>query len=112
MTIRLMKDKFILLPFVASIVLMLISIFIVAANFAYISGGLIVNYGTEGFPILGDLATLQTIIAIASGIILINLFLIYKIYSLERFFAHALSLTNLFISILTLLGLSGIVSLN
>ena len=106
------KDRLVVIPFAISMVLILIAIFIGFTNFVYVNGKLIINYGNSGSPILGDLGEISSIILIGSAIILINLFLIYVVYNRERFFAYALSFTNVLISALILATLIGIASFN
>lgn len=106
------RDRFILFPFIASVLLMLISIFIGFTRFVDTGGKLVINYSSSGAPILGDLGEISSIILIAGTIILINLGLIYTIYYRKRIFAYVLSLTNVLISGLILATLMAISSFN
>lgn len=106
------RDRFILFPFIASVLLMLIAIFIGFTRFVDTGGKLVINYSSSGAPILGDLGEISSIISIAGAIILINLGLIYIIYHRERIFAYVLSLANVLISGLILATLMAISSFN
>ena len=96
--INIAKDKLIIQPFVVSAIVFLISIFMGSTRFTDIAGKLIINYDIADAPILGDQLTISSLISISATIIVVNLFLIYAVYSRERFFSYILSFVNLFIS--------------
>ena len=106
------RDKFIFTAFAISIILIVLSIFVGFTNFIGINGKLVMNYDILGNPILGDIDTIGSIIAILSAVIIMNFFLIYITYSRDKFFAYTLSFANVGISVLVLGALFGIGSFN
>ena len=106
------KNPFIIFSTGVSILMLILSIFVSAIGFEGQTGKLIINFGANNSPILGDPIMIISIFGILAAIMLINSLLVYEIYNKERFMSYVLSSVSIVISILIFISVSMVVSLN
>lgn len=107
------KDKFLFYPFLASAALVLIALVLTLIGLAKVNNLLILHFDSyRGIDFLGDKKDIFSIIGLSFAIIIINFLLAKQIYYKERFLAYSLSFTSLIFSLLILIGVSVIISVN
>lgn len=108
-----LKDKFVVIPFVAAAFILLISFSIAYINFVDYRGLLIVHYDAfRGPDFFGNKSEIFGILAIGLAVILINGFLADELYWRERFLTYFLSFGTIVFSLLILMAIIGIISIN
>jgi len=100
-------------PFFISLIL-LSGIFVFAFLNLYGSDTLLVMHydGYKGIDFLGDKSDVFSIIAISLVFIFLNVWLAKRVYFRERFLAYLLSFSSLILSLLILIGVFVIISIN
>lgn len=107
------NTKFLFYPFLASGGLILASLILAAVNFYKTSNLLIMHYdGYKGIDFLGDKNDVFSLIGIAAVMIILNVWLANRVYFKERFLSYLLSFSSLALSVLILIGVFAIISIN
>lgn len=114
MTIKEFKqDKILFYPFLASIGLILIALIRAVIGLVKVNNLLILHFDSyKGIDFLGNKSDVFSIIGLAFVIIIINFILAKKIYYKERFLAYLLSIASPIFSLLILIGVFVIISVN
>ena len=82
-------------------------------NFYKTSDLLIMHYdGYKGIDFLGDKGDVFSLIGISAAMVILNVWLANRVYFKERFLAYLLSFSSLVLSILILIGVFAIISIN
>jgi hypothetical protein len=107
------NTKLLSYPFLASGGLILASLILATVNFYKTSNLLIMHYdGYKGIDFLGDKGDVFSLIGISAVIAILNAWLANRVYFKERFLAYLLSFSSLALSILILIGVFAIISIN
>ena len=105
------KDLF--YPFLISGGLILIALISAILNFYKINNLLIMHFdGYKGMDFLGDKGDVFSLIGISAVMIILNAWLANRVYFRERFLAYLLSFSSLLLSVLILIGVFAIISIN
>ena len=114
MTIKEFKNiKPLFYPFLVSGWLILAALISAILNFYKTNNLLIMHYdGYKGIDFLGDKTDVFSLIGISAIIIIINAGLANRVYFRERFLAYSLSFSSLALSLLILIGVFAIISIN
>lgn len=107
------KKRFPLAIFTISFLLMLTGFFLAYIHLIDSDRPLIIHFDVfQGIDFFGVRNDVFTIILIAFTVILINLFLAIAIFERERFLSYILIIAGLFFSLLVLIAVAIIVSIN
>lgn len=107
------NTKLLFYPFLISGGLILIALIAAVLNFYKISNLLIMHYdGYKGIDFLGEKNDVFSLIGISAVIIILNIWLANRVYFRERFLAYLFSFSSLVISLLILIGVFAIISVN
>ncbi len=107
------KDKFLFYPFLASFGLILIGLIVALLGLLKISNLLIMHYdGYKGIDFLGDKKDVFNVIGLSAIMVILNFWLAKKLYFKERFLAYLLSFSTPLFSLLILIGVFAIISIN
>ncbi len=110
---RTIKDKFITLPFLAAAILLLITAGIAFLNLWHYQGLLIIHFDSyRGADFFGQKSDVYSMLGIALVALVINGFLADEFYWRERFVSYIFSFGTLFLSLLILIGIIAIISVN
>jgi hypothetical protein len=114
MTIReFKKDKFLFYPFLASVILALIAFIRALVRLAKINNLLILHFDSyRGIDYLGNKEDVFSIIGFSFTVIVINFLLAKKLYYKERLLSYFLSFGSTIFSLLILIGVFVIISIN
>ncbi|MEK7462980.1 MAG: hypothetical protein AAB621_01265 [Patescibacteria group bacterium] len=114
MTIKEFKNiKPLFYPFLISGGLILIALISAILNFYKINNLLIMHYdGYNGIDFLGDKSDVFSLIGILAVMIILNVWLANRVYFRERFLSYLLSFSSLALSVLILIGVFAIISIN
>jgi len=108
-----LKDKYITGLFLISAILLVISFSIAYVNFADTSNLLVIHFDNfRGIDFLGDRSDVAAILGTAAAVFSINGFLTHVFYFRERFLSYALAVSTIFFSLLILIGINVIISVN
>lgn len=107
------KIKPLFYPFFISLLLLFVAVAFTFLNL-YGTGNLLVMHydGYKGIDFLGDKNDVFSILAIAIIFIVLNMWLAKRVYFRERFLAYLLSISSLILSLLILIGVFVIISIN
>ncbi len=107
------KDKMTALPFAASIAFLLVALCVAYIAFADTGGLLIVHFDAyRGIDFLGNADNVFGIIAISAAAVAVNAFLADELYWRERFLAYIMAAAAALFSLLILIAVFAIVSIN
>ncbi|MDO8442732.1 MAG: hypothetical protein Q7S81_00480 [bacterium] len=114
MTIKEFKNtKPLFYPFLVSGGLILTALIVAVLNFYKINNLLIMHYdGYKGIDFLGDKGDVFSLIGISATMIILNAWLANRTYFRERFLAYLFSFSSLALSVLILIGVFAIISIN
>lgn len=114
MTIRdFKKDKFLFYPFLIGFGLILIALILASLGLIKTNNLLIMHYDSyKGIDFLGEKRDVFSVIGLSAVIILLNFWLAVKVYFKERFLAYSLSFASQIFSLLILIGVFVIISIN
>ena len=114
MTIKEFKNiKPLFYPFLISGVLILAALVWAVLNLYKINNLLIMRYDSyKGIDFLGDKSDVYSLIGILAVMIILNAWLVNRVYFRERFLAYLLSFSSLVLSVLILIGVFAIISIN
>jgi len=114
MTIREFKqDKLLFYPFLASAALILIAALWAFFGLAKINNLLILHYdGYKGIDFLGNKGDIWRVLGLSAAIVGFNFLLAKKLYYKERFLSYAFSFSSSIFSLLILIGIFVIISIN
>jgi hypothetical protein len=100
-------------PFLISGGLILMALVLAFLNFYKISNLLIMHYdGYRGIDFLGDKGDVFSLIGISAVMVILNIGLASRVYFRERFLAYLFSFSSLILSVLILIGVFAIISIN
>jgi len=100
-------------PFLMSGGIVLAAFFFAVLNFYKINNLLIMHYDRyKGIDFLGDKSDVFSLIGISAVMIILNAWLANGVYFKERFLSYLLSFSSLALSILILIGVFAIISIN
>ncbi len=100
-------------PFLISGGLILIALILAVLNLYKINNLLIMHYdGYKGIDFLGDKRDVYSLIGISTVMIILNAWLANRVYFRERFLSYLLSFSSFVLSVLILIGVFAIISIN
>ena len=107
------KDKMTALPFLVSAVLLVVAFCVAYIVFADTQGLLIVHFDAyRGIDFLGNTSHIFGILGIAAAALILNAFLADELYWRERFLAYVFAYMTALFSLLILIAIFAIVSIN
>ena len=107
------KDKFTAIPFALSAVFLVVAFSYAYVNFADFQNLLIVHFDSyRGADFLGDPSDVFGILGVALVILIINGFVADELYWRERFLAYVFACGSAFLSLLILMAVLAIISVN
>ncbi|MHB9019704.1 MAG: hypothetical protein ACYC3G_02420 [Minisyncoccota bacterium] len=114
MTIKEFKNtKPLFYPFLISGGLILAALILAISNLYKINNLLIMHYdGYKGIDFLGEKSDVFSLIGITMVMIILNTWLANRVYFRERFLSYLLSFSSLVLSVLILIGVFAIISIN
>lgn len=108
-----LKDKLIAIPFAMALVVLVVAFSYVYVNFADFQGLLIVHFDSyRGADFLGDPGDVFGILGVALAVLAINGFIADELYWRERFLSHVIAYGSAFFSLLILIAVLVIISVN
>ena len=108
-----MRDKFIIFPFVTSLAILIAGFLIAYSNLAEIQNLLIIHFDSfRGIDFLGDKNDVFGILGMGVVVLIINSFLANAFYWKERFLSYLLSFSTAVFSLLLLIAVLAIISIN
>lgn len=111
--IELKKIKPLFYPFLISGGLILVALILAIFNLYNINNLLIMHYdGYKGIDFLGEKSDVFSLIGITIVMIILNIWLANRVYFRERFLSYFLSFSSLLLSVLILIGVFAIISIN
>lgn len=110
---NIIKDRYLLVIFCLSALILIFSFIFAFLSLGGITTALIIHFDAyKGIDILAGRSTVFGILFSASAMLIINLFLADFLYHRDRFLAYILSFISLPLTILILIVISVIVSVN
>jgi len=107
------KDKMTVIPFVVALILLVIAFSYAYVNFADFQGLLIVHFDSyRGADFLGEPKDVFGILGVALAVLIINGFIADELYWRERFLAYIIAYGSVFFSLLILIAVLVIISVN
>ncbi|OGY67789.1 MAG: hypothetical protein A3B16_02910 [Candidatus Zambryskibacteria bacterium RIFCSPLOWO2_01_FULL_45_43] len=108
-----LKDKYLTSLFLISAILLVISFSFAYVNFSDTFNLLVIHFDSfRGIDFLGDRSDVAAILGTAAVVFLINGLLAHVFYFRERFLSYALAVGTVFFSLLILIGINVIISVN
>lgn len=105
--------KLLFYPFITSSGLILVALILAVSNLYKINNLLIMHFdGYRGIDFLGEKSDVFSLIGISISMIILNAWLANRFYFRERFLAYLLSFSSLVLSVLILIGVFAIISIN
>ena len=112
-TTRMLKDTYISTPLALSFLLLLISFGIAYSSLKNVDSLLVIHFvGNQGIDFLGTPNDVFGIIFSGLATSLINIFLINVFYKRSKFFSYLIAFFNIFFSVLILIAVAVIISVN
>lgn len=110
---HILKDKYLRFALLVTIAVFLFTLVFTIISFSGASGSLVIHFDAfKGIDFVGTKTQVFGIMAVGFVILLINFLLAEFIYRRERFFAYAIVFSSLILSILLLIVISVINSVN
>ncbi len=106
------KDKLIIVPWILSVSAIVFSASIVAVNFSGDNSQFVINYSYVFKPLLSDVNSLYSVLGIISGLLIVNSGLTFYVYRRERFLSYVISIATLAISLIFLITILSVTSIN
>lgn len=108
-----LRDKYILLIFAASAVILVIAAATAFINLSGANNLLVIHFDSyKGVDFFGEKYDVFEIVFTAMAIFLINLFLTNEFYSREKFLSYIFAVNTLIVSILISIAVNAIISIN
>lgn len=107
------KDVYIRSSFIISIILIAIGLVLTYNAFKTTEHLLVIHFDAyRGIDFLGDKSDVFRILYGGGAIVLVNIFLSWLLYSRERFLSRIISFSSVFLSLLILVAVTVIISIN
>ncbi|TSC95613.1 MAG: Uncharacterized protein Athens071426_121 [Parcubacteria group bacterium Athens0714_26] len=110
---RILKDPYTLFPFIISIIFIVVGFSVVYTNLSYVQNLLVIHYDTfNGIDFLGNKSDVLNLLF--SGLVMIglNIFLGRELYLREKFLSYLLAFSTPVFTLLILIGVFAIISIN
>lgn len=112
MDLTVFKNVYLRNAFLASIFILIVSFGLAVVHFRGVSDLLIIHFTPAGIDIAGDFLDILVILLGGLAIFCVNTALAYALYSRVRYLAYLLSFFSVFSSVLILIAVGVIISVN
>jgi hypothetical protein len=108
-----LKDEFIVWPFLTAVIFLIVGFSVSYIRLADVQNLLIIHFDSfRGIDFLGDKQDVFGILAVGLAVMTVNGFLANVFYYRERFFSYLLSFSSVVLSLLILIAVFAIISIN